>query len=80
MARVAPNCQFMETSGESGGLVFNIPFDHVKELGNIFSLLDQKSMQKSNKELESLSKIVSDVSVSQTTLEEVFMAVSNYDD
>ena len=76
MSRVAPNSQFMESSGDSGGLVFNIPFDHVKELGNIFSLLDRKSISGKNKELESLAKLVTDVSVSQTTLEEVFMAVT----
>ena len=43
MKKVAPNSVFLETSGDSGGLVFNIPFDHVKELGHIFSLLDKKS-------------------------------------
>lgn len=49
MNDVAPNSSFMEAAGESGGLVFNIPFDHVKELGNIFSLLDRKSIKGSNK-------------------------------
>ena len=74
-----PNGIFQESSGTAGGMVYDLPFDHVKQLGPIFSLMDtQKSGAKSsNSAIESLRKLVSDVGVSQTTLEEVFMAVTN---
>lgn len=76
MKKVAPNAVYQETSGDSGGLVFNIPFDFVKQLGNIFSLLDTKS-QVTDKDLRQLRDYVTDVGISQTTLEEVFMAASH---
>ena len=81
MKKIAPNSVYLESSGDSGGLVFNIPFDHVKQLGNIFSLLDKKSNLTGSeaKDIDKLRNLVTDVGVSQTTLEEVFMAVSNYD-
>jgi len=76
-----PSSTFLETSGESGGLVFNLPIHKVNELGSIFTIID---LQKGNgdtktidKKLSNLSSMVSDVGVSQTTLEEVFMEVSN---
>ena len=79
MKKVAPHSVFLETSGDSGGLVFNIPFDHVKELGHIFSLLDKEIAASESKELGRLRQLVTDVGVSQTSLEEVFMVVSNFD-
>lgn len=39
-----PSSHFLESSGESGGLVFSLAIENVKELGPIFSLIDiQKS-------------------------------------
>lgn len=76
MKKLAPNAIYLETSGDSGGLVFNIPFDYVKQLGNIFPLLDSKS-QVDDKDLKQLREYVTDVGISQTTLEEVFMAASH---
>lgn len=78
MKKLAPNSSYLETSGDSGGLVFNIPFDYVKQLGNIFPLLDNKS-EVNDKDLKKLCDLVTDVGISQTTLEEVFMAASNTD-
>lgn len=77
-----PSSEFLETSGESGGLVFNLPINKVKELGPIFSLIDMQKQPNStstnsNKSVNSLKDLISDVGVSQTTLEEVFMTVSN---
>jgi len=75
-----PGSTFLETSGESGGLVFNLPINNVNELGSIFSIID---LQKGNKidgldkKCNTLSNLITDVGVSQTTLEEVFMEVSN---
>lgn len=43
MKKIAPAANFLETSGDSGGLVFNITFEHVKQLGNVFFLLDKKN-------------------------------------
>lgn len=37
-----PSSEFLESSGESGGLVFNLPINKVKELGPIFSLIDMQ--------------------------------------
>ena len=76
MKKLAPNAVYQETSGDSGGLVFSIPFDYVKQLGNIFPLLDSKS-NVTDKDLRQLRDYVTDVGISQTTLEEVFMAASN---
>ena len=79
MKKIAPAANFLETSGESGGLVFNITFEHVKQLGNVFFLLDKKNPAAGEKarEIERLRLIVTDVGVSQSTLEEVFMAASH---
>ncbi len=38
--QIIPSSQFIESSGEAGGMVFNVPMKNVKELGPIFSLLD----------------------------------------
>ena len=80
--QIMPSSEFLETSGESGGLVFNLPINKVKELGPIFSLIDMQKQtgsvsQNANKSVNSLKELISDVGVSQTTLEEVFMTVSN---
>ena len=79
MKKIAPAAKFLETSGESGGLVFNITFEHVKQLGNVFFLLDKKNpaVGPQAQNIERLRDIVTDVGVSQSTLEEVFMAVSH---
>ena len=78
-SQLMPSSTFLETSGESGGLVFNLPIHKVNELGSIFSIIDlQKgnNIDEGSKKIQSLSKLISDVGVSQTTLEEVFMEVS----
>ena len=35
-----PNGIFQEASGTSGGIIYDLPFKFVKELGPIFSLMD----------------------------------------
>ena len=42
MKQIVPSCEFLESSGESGGMVFNLPTDKVKELGAIFSIIDSQ--------------------------------------
>jgi len=64
-----PSSEFLETSGESGGLVFNLPISKVKELGPIFSLIDMQKQTSikttnSNKSVNSLKELISDVGVS----------------
>ena len=46
--KVVPSSQFLESSGESGGMVFNVPMTNVKELGPIFSIMN-KMVQKGKK-------------------------------
>ena len=80
MKEVVPNCEFLESSGESGGLVFNLPITKVQELGAIFDIIDSQKTKKEkltgkSKSFLTLIDLVTDVGVSQTTLEEVFMAV-----
>ena len=38
--KVVPSSQFLESSGDSGGMVFNVPMKNVKELGPIFSIMN----------------------------------------
>ena len=45
-----PSCTFLETSGESGGLVFNLPISKVNELGPIFTIIDLQKEGSSNKQ------------------------------
>lgn len=75
-----PSSTFLETSGESGGLVFNLPINKVNELGSVFTIIDQQKGMSDTKNIDkkilNLSNLISDVGVSQTTLEEVFMEVS----
>lgn len=40
MKEVIPSSEFLESSGDSGGMVFNLPIDKVKELGAIFCIID----------------------------------------
>jgi len=90
MQTIMPSSSFLESSGESGGMVFNLPINQVKELGAIFSILDSQEQggkrperlstsgnDKRSQALQTLSSLVSDVGVSQTSLEEVFMAVTS---
>ena len=58
-------------------MVFDLPFRHVKQLGTIFNLLDTNKNLGHKSEITELKALVSDVGVSQTTLEEVFMAVTS---
>ena len=41
---VVPSSEFYETSGDSGSLVYNIPLDKVRELSNVFKLIDSKQV------------------------------------
>ena len=76
MKSVVPDCKFQESSGSSGGMVFDLPVEKSKQLGVVFSLMEtQKSP---SKEINELKSLVCDVGVSQTTLEEVFMAVTSH--
>jgi len=88
---VVPSAEFYETSGDSGSLVYNIPLEKVRELSNVFKLIDNQSNGEptpddeaeqtfsatERKALVNLKKLVKDVGVSQTTLEEVFMAATS---
>jgi len=38
--KVVPSSLFLESSGDSGGMVFNVPMKNVKELGPIFSIMN----------------------------------------
>ncbi len=75
---VVPSSEFYESSGDSGSLVYNVPLDKVKELSNVFKLVDS---QKNNhltpdeegeqtisinerKAMSNLRKLVKDVGVS----------------
>ena len=40
MQQIMPSSEFLESSGESGGMVFNLPITNVKELGAIFAIID----------------------------------------
>lgn len=42
MKEVVPSSEFLESSGDSGGMVFNLPINKVKELGAIFSIIDSQ--------------------------------------
>lgn len=85
MQILMPDCVFLETSGDSGGLVFTISMNKIDQLGPIFCIMegsaeknnDLKISDKQKKAMIQLSKIVTDVGASQTTLEEVFMAVTS---
>jgi len=72
-------------------MVYDLPFSHVKELGAIFNIMDSQKVanlkmggQKSGKKtkmskeeaMDEIKTLVTDVAVSQTTLEEVFMHVT----
>ncbi len=88
---VVPSAEFYESSGDSGSLVYNIPLEKVRELSNVFKLIDnhatgeptpddeaeQTFSATERKALVTLRKLVKDVGVSQTTLEEVFMAATS---
>ena len=83
-----PSSEFYESSGDSGSLVYNIPLDKVRELSNVFKLIENNKKTSPDDETEhtvsinerkalvNLRKLVKDVGVSQTTLEEVFMAAT----
>ena len=86
---VVPSSEFYDSSGDSGSLVYNVPIDKVRELSNVFKLIDSSKQQitpddeaeqtvslNERKALINLRKLIKDVGVSQTTLEEVFMAAT----
>lgn len=88
---LVPSAEFYETSGDSGSLVYNIPLDRVRELSTVFKLINSKENKaptpddeaeqttslSEREALITLRKLVKDVGVSQTTLEEVFMAATS---
>ncbi len=45
---VVPSSEFYETSGDSGSLVYNIPLDKVRELSNVFKLIDSGQLRQIN--------------------------------
>jgi len=49
---VVPSSEFYETSGDSGSLVYNIPLDKVKELSNVFKLIDSAQLKHLNPDEE----------------------------
>ena len=76
MKEVVPSSDFLESSGDSGGMVFNLPISKVKELGAIFSIIDSQKQGKASvnmelaestqgkKALQTLIRLISDVGVS----------------
>jgi hypothetical protein len=56
MKTAMPNGIFQESSGSAGGMVYDLPFEYVKQLGPIFSLMDNKKAgaKSSNAAIESL--------------------------
>jgi hypothetical protein len=88
MKTVVPSSEFQESSGDSGALVFTVPLAKVKELGSVFKIIDNKSKHSPDDEEEhtisiherkaliNLKKLVKDIGVSQTTLEDVFMSTT----
>jgi len=88
MKTVVPSSEYYESSGDSGSLIYNVPLAKVKELGPVFKIIDKKTKHSPDEEdehttsindrkaLVNLKKLVKDVGVSQTTLEEVFMAAT----
>ena len=58
MKQITPSCEFLESSGESGGMVFNLPNDKVKELGAIFSIIDSQKQQGNLKPVKQNSGLV----------------------
>lgn len=77
VSKVMPNSVFQEQSGGSGGMVFDLPFKFVKELGPIFRIMDggrklnAKQIDKQkvaglgrDEALAALSSFVTDVGVS----------------
>lgn len=56
MKEVVPSCDFLESSGDSGGMVFNLPINKVKELGAIFSIIDSTKSTGSKKVDTSLAE------------------------
>lgn len=39
--KIVPHSIFMDASGQSGGMIFNVPQNHVQELGPIFSIMNK---------------------------------------
>ena len=74
---VVPSSEFYDTSGDSGSLVYNVPLDKVRELSNVFKLIDSGQLKHNpdeegeqtvsaseRKALINLRRLVKDVGVS----------------
>lgn len=55
--QVVPSSEFYETSGDSGSLVYNVPLDKVKELSNVFKLIDNKHETSPDDETEQTTTV-----------------------
>ena len=41
MKQIVPSSQYYESSGDSGGMVFNVPLENVRQIGPIIGMLDK---------------------------------------
>lgn len=66
---IVPSSEFYESSGDSGSLIYNIPLDKVRELSNVFKLIDKITPDDEDEKTEceainELRNLVKDVGVS----------------
>ena len=80
MSAISPNSKLLDESG--GSMIFAVPHTNVDEISQLFSLIQEKSDNKSTLDnitddnLSQLKSLLKDVGISHTTLEEVFMKVT----
>ena len=78
MKQLMPDALLVDDSGSI--IIFNVPFEKVKQMGPVFKLIESKdnkgsvSLEGPHKELlQQLVSKVNDIGVSQCTIEEVFI-------
>jgi ABC-type multidrug transport system ATPase subunit len=77
MSKIAPSSKLIDESG--GSMVFSIPIHLTLEIGQLFSLIEEKHDaldMEAHPDLKELRAMLKDVGISHTTLEEVFMKVT----
>ena len=48
MKQIVPSSEYYEQSGDSGGMVFNVPMSHVRQIGPIIGMLDKTNLKVHN--------------------------------
>jgi ATP-binding cassette subfamily A (ABC1) protein 3 len=88
MTKISPTSKLVDESG--GSMVFAVPLSKSKEIGKLFSLIEETSPDQNyaggesegpsgsikDPELRKLKLLLKDIGISHTTLEEVFMKVT----